>query len=922
MRIDADLNNAIREYGRQVEFSRSSRTQEGSTVARLNLGNRKYIDEQYGMDTERRQSIEDILGENAYMDTKSLMDRMIVMTNTMSSEDLERAYKDGFDISSMSVEESVTILDHIKAVMAQSGSVIAGFNDDIDCSVLKEVTGDTLSDEDIAAALRESDLPDSEENIREIRDAYDIVKDIDKFPDSSISFMIRNRLRPTIENIYMARYSATEIVGSGSGQYFATEKGYLAKKGSIEDIDKLNLEIEKAILEFHPEKDTVNEEELEDGRWLISNGLTLTEDNLNRYRVVSSIAFPIKADKIIKASINAMLSLLPAVKGDLTKDDSIYARAERRLNEVEGRLSIAKATLRLSLDASIRAEKQGLGQINDIMDEISLLESEEQELRNLFLSNVSDDVDTVNIKADLYTETNDYLTRLPFLPAATLGRLSVESSEITLRGIVDEGTLLKQKYDLLSNTYETVKTEVRKDLGDSIAKAFNNVDDILRDMNLDISEENRRAVRILGYNSMVITEENLKNVKEVDAQVQSLINRMKPAAVLQMIREGINPLDMNITEVVGKLNELDMAPDRRGESMSRFLYKLDKSKEITDSERESYVGIYRLVNNLKSEDYAALGRVIESGEELTLRNVLKEIRSEKRSYDIRIDDSFGLLDSPVGDINSISAQIEAAFAGEHRQENEELNREYEKQAAESMKEAVGADEAIFEALKGINVAVTPANLSAMTEYMTAPGSFIKNLLKLGRSSDEISGSDYEEELLNKINDFFDSMTDKESTQKSYDDLLDTMTDILSNATLDMSGEGDTIDIRTMSLMYKQIALNTQSCVNESYHIPVVIGDSVTDINLTVISDSDNPGVDIKLDMGKSALIEAHITLDAGKVSLSHRSVDGEDGEFVKRIEGVFAKKCSEMTDIDSVDGSVNSLYRLAKVYIEAVKTEG
>ena len=87
-----------------------------------------------------------------------------------------------------------------------------------------------------------------------------------------------------------------------------------------------------------------------------------------------------------------------------------------------------------------------------------------------------------------------------------------------------------------------------------------------------------------------------------------------------------------------------MAPDRRNESMSRFLYKLDKSKEITESERESYVGIYRLVNNLKSEDYAALGRVLEAGEELTLRNVLKEIRSEKRSYDVKIDDSFGLLE--------------------------------------------------------------------------------------------------------------------------------------------------------------------------------------------------------------------------------------------------------------------------------------
>ena len=420
----------------------------------------------------------------------------------------------------------------------------------------------------------------------------------------------------------------------------------------------------------------------------------------------------------------------------------------------------------------------------------------------------------------------------------------------------------------------------------------------------------------------MITNENLRNVREVDAQVQSLINRMKPATVLQMIREGINPLDMNITEVVGKLDELDMAPDRRNESMSRFLYKLDKSKEITESEREAYVGIYRLGNNLKSEDYAALGRVLEAGEELTLRNVLKEIRSEKRSYDVKIDDSFGLLDSTVGDINSISAQIEAAFAGEYRQENEELNREYEKQAAGNMKEAASADEAVYEALKGLNVAVTPANLSAMSEYMTAPGSFIRNLLKLTGSSDEISGSNYEEELLNKINDLFESMNDKESTQKSYDDLLDTMTEIMSNATIDMSGDGKAIDIRTMTLMYKQIALNTQASINENYHIPVVIGDSITDINLTVISDSDNPGADIKMDMGQSALIEAHITLIDGNVKLTHRSVDEESGEFIKRIEGVFAKKCSEMTDINSVDSSVNSLYRLAKVYIEAVKEEG
>ena len=44
-------------------------------------------------------------------------------------------------------------------------------------------------------------------------------------------------------------------------------------------------------------------------------------------------------------------------------------------------------------------------------------------------------------------------------------------------------------------------TAPRSDMGDSIKKAFSNVDDILQDLQLDTSETNRRAVRILAYNN-------------------------------------------------------------------------------------------------------------------------------------------------------------------------------------------------------------------------------------------------------------------------------------------------------------------------------------------------------------------------------------------------------------------------------------
>ena len=149
----------------------------------------------------------------------------------------------------------------------------------------------------------------------------------------------------------------------------------------------------------------------------------------------------------------------------------------------------------------------------------------------------------------------------------------------------------------------------RSDLGDSIRKAFSNVDDILTDMSLEKTSENQRAVRILAYNSMEITPENIEKVKEADRQVSAVVDRLTPKNVLQMIRDGVNPLEKTFDELESYFSQNPESYEEEVEDYSRFLYQLERKKDVTEEERKAYIGIYRMVHQVEREDGAAVGAV-------------------------------------------------------------------------------------------------------------------------------------------------------------------------------------------------------------------------------------------------------------------------------------------------------------------------
>ena len=95
---------------------------------------------------------------------------------------------------------------------------------------------------------------------------------------------------------------------------------------------------------------------------------------------------------------------------------------------------------------------------------------------------------------------------------------------------------------------------------------------------------------------------------------------------------------------------------------SEYLWKLEQNHSISEDERSSYIGIYRLMRQVENTDGAAIGALVNQGTELTMKNLLTAVRSEKKSgrMEYEVDDNFAGVEKNE-QTASITSQIEAAY---------------------------------------------------------------------------------------------------------------------------------------------------------------------------------------------------------------------------------------------------------------------
>lgn len=840
-----------------------------------------------------------------------------VLAHTLSEEDYAKAKEEGFSIGALSQEDTVTIQDRVKAELALSGEVVAGYNDNMNEAVLAEALGSDLLAKAISESFWAADLPLNEENIQDVASAYEMEQKLDYPSEEAVAFMVENELEPTVWNIYLANNSK----GQG-GELFSLVEGadkyFTPKAMELLSDERFSKQIDQVIQQSEFEN-------LEEGRvaaaFLLDKDLPLTVESMNLLQDISKIKLPMAAEDFGAAAVAAISQGLSAKNADLNMEqgtyETVYQRAanlykefssDEVLNkyglELSSRRLLEEVRLSMTAEVNVKLLSSGFSIDTAPMEELidALKEAESQVAQRYFPEN-QEAVESYR----LMNQTNASVAEIKYQPADSLGMFVTRSAEdITLSQFHREGQILRDTYVKAGETYEALMTAPRSDLGDNIRKAFANVDDLIMGLEMDISEENRRAVRILGYNSMSITAENIDTVKLADRQVTDIVSRMTPSAVLGMIRDGMNPLEADFEQLRDYFSAKELTEnDKEVQDYANYLYALERQNEITEEERSGYIGIYRLLHQIEKSDGAAIGAVLHEQAELSFSNLISAVRSGRfGALDVKISDEFGGTVDIISGGNRITDQIAEAFLSnrnqQEQQQMQEEYRQYQENARTLIQEDRHLEELLQNAAKEDN---SLENLGAVTNLLSSNTNLYAELQKSLRSYEEkkqAGGAKDKEKALELQNlmakkeridslmgDYLEALGAPETFEEKYAELNDSLDSTVQEMELEIADSY--IDVKAMQLISRQIsvAMNPvmQNADTEDYVLPLTIGDQIAKVHLS-FQKGEESEVHLRVVQEDSLFLQAAFSLRNGDFS---GYVSGNDGNALQNIQEITDK---------------------------------
>lgn len=618
--------------------------------------------------------------------------------------------------------------------------------------------------------------------------------------------------------------------------------------------------------------DVLGEATADDIVTLESDNMPVTIENLSKL-----IAARGKDSAATQASANKVV------------DNQITDSREARL--VTAQRKLEEARLSMTAEANLSLIKKGVSIDTEPIERVvELLKQQENKYYGALFGESS--VEASDDRVRMYNNVCDIFNQMKQQPAYVL---TLESADDTVYELYTAGKAMKQSLEAASG-YETLMTSPRADMGDSISKAFQNVDDILKELQIDTSESNRRAVRILAYNSTNITEENIKQIKSVDEQVQRAFSDMTPVVTLEMIKRGISPLDMSMSDISDTARRIKSEnPDERDEKFSEFLWKLEKKNEILEEERDSYIGIYRLISQVEQSDGAVIGSLVNQGADITMKNLLTAVRTRgKSTMDYKVDDTFAGVEG-VSKGARIDEQIESAYhtnclrdvldtlspekmefvqddswlemtpeqlrqAVYEANEDSALSEQYATEQLRQFNQAVSVPESVYAFLEKYDVKTTAVNLMAASRLMKNPSEAVRNLWERGESATARALLD---ETLRR---FSESVKNPKELAQAQETLADTAEHVMDSMIIE-DRHTDSIDLRQMKLLCSQLRIASNMSRQENYIVPIETADGVTGMKLRIVRGEDKKGlVDIFLEDKKCGRVAAYFEAKENSVS--------------------------------------------------------
>ena len=955
---------SVKETDRE-ELKKAVRSAAGNTYS-VNLGSSSIVPGTGAFDknglidgVSGKKNAAALLNDPLAKDKASVMkDKMILLSNTMSDEGYKKAAEDGFDLAAIDPDEAVTIGDEIRATMARAGVVINGFNDDISTEKLARITGSPAMAESIKKSFDAAGLPLTAENAAGMKEMLDMAEGIKALSEDTKLYIAANSLEPTVENIYYAGHS------TGMTKAYGKETADLP--------EAIMEQLKKVIEEAGFVSDDSNTAA---AAALVKADIPVTAESFAAYKELEKIDFPLDTDKLIEAGTKAVADGKPAYEADLTGRPSLLERAvsaketiekaddatigklisedkeisienlkaaenaadkgayevtDTNVNLVKARRIMEETRLHMSVQVNFSLLKQGISietePLSDLVEKLKSAESEINRIR--FDAEETAEADT---RAELYKESLDTVESLKNMPAAVFGSyVQISIQTVSINELSVQGETLRRQYEAAGQAYETMRTEVRTDLGDSLSKAFANAGDLLDEIGIEKTDPNLRAVRILGYNSMEINESSVNSVKAAYSYVDGIINRMTPAATLSLIRSGDNPLKMSMDELDKRLAAEDTS--NSPEKYSEYLVRMQEKGLISDEESESFIGIYRLLHQAASNDGAAVGMLMKSGAEINFANILTAVRSRRDTgLDVTVDDLYDGMTSKVS--SDISLQIETAYTQVRAESN-----------MESIRDAVHIPTEIYEELIESEVIATADHARGLDALRKNRGGLFKTgeksaslLAADNADAGDIVGAAIEDMIRSSYARVIDEFNDRDSAGAAYSEMTSLMESVFESAAFK---DGERIDVREYSLAMKQLHVAGDLAREESYEVPMEIGGEMSSVSIRIRHEGrGEASAEINMETVGFGNVRGRLEAVQGSVKAmiltGSRELKSEENRVLGLLseamhaEGVsfggadiiYSEKMSvnishRNADVDSNSDDTAALYRASKVFIK------
>lgn len=571
--------------------------------------------------------------------------------------------------------------------------------------------------------LKKSGLPVTKANIGKLSASMELAEEaLFKLDENAIFHTIRNKAEETVESLLKAE----NLPGREAFRSF-TDRAMLWE-GMKEQAKELlfNGGVEKTA------------ENTEAAKWLFYHNLPLDSENIAQLRSFQALKEELSntdgREALLRKVEDRMLSKMAkgeeplstavGTKKQIIASHSVYyfksvVETKAIYKDITARRQIEEIRLRLTEEAAVKMLDKGFKiDVNDLKGLVEKLRNEEEGYFNSLTE--------TGMEETLEFSGTEGESRLSAFEASLsirsyhFNRMTESGYRISALSAVYEvkERISLRNYHLAGLRYEEGATEVRADLGDSVKKAFSDIDRILRENNLPETEANRRAARILLYNRAEIDVSGVTKMKKASLLVDEVFSEMKPATVAYLIKSGENPLDMELSDLLARLKAINEELMPADEKYSTYLYKLEQRGEMGEDERKAYIGIYRLLSEVEKQDGSAVGGVLFSDKELTFRSLLASARTRRiGSFNKAVEEDFGELASVLSE-NRIDRQIEEAYsallAGKIKRELETPDEDRLKETVKRLKET-NVELSDIEKLMEVGEKVSFSTVVAQTE---------------------------------------------------------------------------------------------------------------------------------------------------------------------------------------------------------------